>query len=1153
MSKISILKAILLSTCITACSAFFAVTASCGNSGEVTLPTIEGVSFAGEEEKSGPQFLEGALADIQVEDTVRLNEYIDYVEDPYTVTVTGEDGTVTDLTNKTYWIPKTKGTYILTYTIKSGASKGTATFTLNVKNPELTWEFNIQNIPYNYGETLNFNKYFGSMNIFTSMPNCTYVMDSVEVDGEVIDLLGKTEYTFASRSDHIFKFHAESPDGQICEGREVISIKYVDSEYAKELEDMGITLSGDLYVERGKFTTVEGMYCNGNNVWLRRENGPHNLPYIAYNGDYGINSYVKVDFTGKNLPILSFFRDDEYSNSIFDGTKGVVYTGGFTNNSGTAIHKEMCSRGTLYGPYMLHEYDRGAEDTTTIGSTSGSSDMPFGGSLNSLVDGVRYRMIAGFSGIKVGKANLLGTTTSVDTVFLTYECIVINLDTMEIASKFTIDSYGLNALGFEEIPVTDENNEFFTGNIVLYGNHGRRTVLDGIYPIITGKTFDEVCEEELVYSNDFKESAKTFILNSSTVLNTNDYVDTTVDGYIFYYVDENGDRHDITGETFTFEKAGSYILYYSNGINLSVTLPITVADYSDELKSWIKDSKVNLYGVEEFTEEHALTMKQGTIKMGATYQGPNPGLMIDQPYVAFDGNYGLNDYIAFEFTGKNMPEIAFFAKNYNNSMYYQNGGKQGIVVISGITNAEGNHADILYNASGKPERHGEFINYGFPFMIQDAQNGAFTEGAFKSSQLGRANLVDGTKYRVIMGFTEHAESTKITLKWYLYNLDTNEVVEEGSMSSWGFFTGTNAAVNNMTINDLLGSIVLYGKFGTTLSLDKLYGVYEDTTIDKIANSLKSNETYEVKFVGLNGETLKTVQGIAAGTRVSYGGELPTPSKKEDAIFNYTYGWDKPLGLITEDTTYTLQLTATLKDGIKLNNSTVNGTSVVLNSSWIGDGANYTIGQNNGGGVRQSYFAIDGNYGLGTFIAFDFTGKNMPEIAFFAKNYNDSMYAEGTNKQGIVVVTGITTWDGQLGSGVNGNGTQINYGYPYMIQNAADGGFVNGAFAESALGRANLVDGTKYRVIMGFTGSDSTITLHWCLYNLDTNEVVEKSSMTTWGFFSGSESKVGNMTINDLVGSIVLYGKFGVNTTIDSLICIYENTTLDEIVSTVGTN
>jgi hypothetical protein len=104
----------------------------------------------------------------------------------------------------------------------------------------------------------------------------------------------------------------------------------------------------------------------------------------------------------------------------------------------------------------------------------------------------------------------------------------------------------------------------------------------------------------------------------------------------------------------------------------------------------------------------------------------------------------------------------------------------------------------------------------------------------------------------------------------------------------------------------------------------------------------------------------------------------------------------------------------------------------------------------------------------------------------------------------------------------------------MIQNAAHGDFCDGAFADSALGRANLVDGTHYRVIMGFTGKGNAITLHWCLYNLDTATVVEESSMTTWNFFTGSNEKVGNMTINDLSGSIVLYGKFGTTCTIDAL-------------------
>ena len=37
----------------------------------------------------------------------------------------------------------------------------------------------------------------------------------------------------------------------------------------------------------------------------------------------------------------------------------------------------------------------------------------------------------------------------------------------------------------------------------------------------------------------------------------------------------------------------------------------------------------------------------------------------DQAYLAYDGNYGFNDYFVADFTGKNMPTLAFFANNYN--------------------------------------------------------------------------------------------------------------------------------------------------------------------------------------------------------------------------------------------------------------------------------------------------------------------------------------------------------------------------------------------------------------------------------------------------------------------------------------------------------
>ena len=607
----------------------------------------------------------------------------------------------------------------------------------------------------------------------------------------------------------------------------------------------------------------------------------------------------------------------------------------------------------------------------------------------------------------------------------------------------------------------------------------------------------------------------------------------TIQSATYHYGDEvtiPGDPSKADSEYFTYAFAG-----WDSEVAVTVAGDATyTATFNATLKADFKGNKVS-GGIGESVVLDASEIGGGAnYVQGAQVDGDTEDgvdAFVRQSYLALDGNYGLNDYVALDFTGKNMPEIAFFANNYNDSMYAGNNAddkqKTGIVFYSGITDYQGNTISVNVD-----EPLGKVVNYGFPYMLQDAGSGGFCQGAHAESALARENLVDGTHYRVILGFT--GSGSAITLHWYLYNLDTNAVVEQSSMSTWNFFTGDNAQVGNMTINDLSGSIVLYGRFGTPCTIDKIHGVFEDTTIENIATGLSSDATYTVTFEDANGNELGKKEGVAFGATVSYDEALPTPEKTEDALFTYAYAWDKPFGKITADTVYTLTLVSTPKSGFTTNNVTANGDVITLNSGGIGDGANYTHGQNNGGYVRQAYLGLDGNYALNNYIVFDFTGKNMPEIAFFAKNYNDSMYAEGTSKQGIVVVTGITTWDGQLGSGVNENGTQINYGFPYMIQDATSGAFTSGAFANSALGRANLVDGTHYRVIMGFTGSGNAITLNWCLYDLDTDTVVEQSSMSSWGFFDGSNAAVGGITTDKLVGSIVLYGKFGTTCTIDKL-------------------
>ncbi|MBR2384971.1 MAG: hypothetical protein IKA99_05150, partial [Clostridia bacterium] len=386
----------------------------------------------------------------------------------------------------------------------------------------------------------------------------------------------------------------------------------------------------------------------------------------------------------------------------------------------------------------------------------------------------------------------------------------------------------------------------------------------------------------------------------------------------------------------------------------------------------------------------------------------------------------------------------------------------------------------------------------------------------------------------------------ITLNWYLYDLDNNVVVEEASLGSYNFFTGSNGDVNNMTLNDLVGSVVLYGKFGATCTLDKVHGVFENTSIDSIVAGL-NGATYTVTFKDAEGNVLNTLTDVAFGETVSYNGEMPT-APASDALFDYEYAWDKSFAPIAADTVYTLTLVSTPKSGYTAYNTTAQGDAIVLGAGEIGSGADYIKGQNAGGSITQAYLAIDGNYGFNDYIVFDFTGKNMPEIMFFADNYDKSMYYSA-GKQGIVVASGITLWDGSLGSAQSNNtkvGVSGPFGAWYEGATNPHGGNMLGDF-DAQLARANLKDGVQYRIIMGFVNNGTTFTLKYCLYNLTDGKVVEEVSQTSWAFFTGSNAAVNNMTLDNFSGSIVLYGKFKTTCTIDKLYGV-ESGSFEEVVS-----
>ncbi len=809
-------KSILLTLGLTTVMTAGLALAACGN----IVPFVE------EEVKKGPQFLEGALSEIAIGDTIVLDEYVDYSQsDNFTLTLKDEAGEETDMTEEYTWYPEEPGTYVLTYTIHSGQHKGTASFTFYVAYPTLSWQFTLSGKPYNLGDELVFEEYFTDLDIYVPIDDYEVIMDGVEIGGTYIDLTEEESHVFESMDDHIFMFHVESPDGQRCDAREIISVKCVDEAALAMLEAMNATTYGELYLrEEGETddkyvssTLLKGMYNGGvnNGSVLSDKTTPHDVPYLAYNGDYGLNDYIKIDFTGKNMPIMSFFRGDDYKNNIFDHTKGFVVSGGFTNNSGVPIHADLSKKFYLYGPNMVSKYDENypGDNTQSLGAIS-NGDNAYPGSIASLDEDTQYRLIAGFTGLRKGNTQHVTTRDPMESLYLTFSCLVLDLTNKEVFSEFTIETYALQACGYDFIPMDLENNSYLQGNIVLYGNYGVQTTWDRLYPVIQDKTYDQMFAEEVAQAS-FKQNAKKFVFVGKAA-NVSDFVDVQGE-YSMFYRDEAGNDTPITGDTFTIHQEGNYTLFYKHGDYYYGTLRFFVG--GNEYKTTTDANGRVVLG-------------SGSIGNGGSYTGPNSNDLIDQAYKRIEGEYSFDDYIAFDFTGKNMPEIAFFAGDFNQSMYSQYGGKQGVVVASGVT---------LWDGSGPASlgSNGTQICVSGPYMANYSaatKDGGNLMNAF-GSKLARANLADGTRYRVIMGFTKATDTRAITLRYALYNLDTGALVEEKAMDSWNMFS--NPDYFEQSRDTLVGSIILYGKFRAETTIDKLWGVYEDTTIADVAAAIQA--------------------------------------------------------------------------------------------------------------------------------------------------------------------------------------------------------------------------------------------------------------------------------------------------------------------------
>lgn len=96
-------------------------------------------------------------------------------------------------------------------------------------------------------------------------------------------------------------------------------------------------------------------------------------------------------------------------------------------------------------------------------------------------------------------------------------------------------------------------------------------------------------------------------------------------------------------------------------------------------------------------------------------------------------------------------------------------------------------------------------------------------------------------------------------------------------------------------------------------------------------------------------------------------------------------------------------------------------------------------------IDNSYIGFDGNYGVGTYLDFYFTGNNMPTVMFFADSFNGNMTnydAEGNvlNQKGVIVTPGFASGNANAENAAqNGNAHRFTVYGPNRLEFSANGG------------------------------------------------------------------------------------------------------------------
>ncbi len=254
--------------------------------------------------------------------------------------------------------------------------------------------------------------------------------------------------------------------------------------------------------------------------------------------------------------------------------------------------------------------------------------------------------------------------------------------------------------------------------------------------------------------------------------------------------------------------------------NIQLIVQSLTPSMSDSASEFFAANGITAYGYDSVSDDMQVVLQEGT------YQKNWWNVINDDvPYVAYNGNYGAGTYVVVDFTGKNVPQIALFVDEITSSLV---DGKQGLYIHTGMIKKNGDLVSDIDGGrvtflgpnkwiAGRPDAEGRLgVQYGTKACYAD---GTKDEVGTAVSPLSIRGLVDGVHYRYVVGIKTAREENgkgKIVLDILLINLDTKEEVVRYEWSD-----------ARESVLDLIdgGNIVMYSRFNTAITLDKIYPVY----------------------------------------------------------------------------------------------------------------------------------------------------------------------------------------------------------------------------------------------------------------------------------------------------------------------------------------